>query len=541
MYSEQLIQFQDRHNTNYLLGPTHEEEITQLVASTVYSHKQLPLRLYQISMIHTPNKEYCLVVQLMFLAARKFRDERRPRAGLLRGREFLMKDLYTFDNGTHGALSTYEAVKSSYKSIFDTLGLPYLVSEADSGAMGGNLSHEYHYPCSTGEDTVLHCADTDGCGYTANMECVGSVPAKPFGMIAWKDKRVWYGVSKDRKVLIRAIYPGHVRQIGKDGEKEEWIKREVNPSEVQKIIGEDGGGLDIGMEEATALNLWGQHFTPWADALDHTTGQALRQYSRVIKLYDQHLIDGDGVAKRTTFSDHEEDFDALSSSVIQSIYTSKKIPTIVQTSSQNSSGDEVRLSLLRPTTGDTCPKCKTADLTATTTTELGHTFFLGTRYSEPLQARSHSTDAEGNQQLLPIQMGCYGIGVSRLIAAIAEVMRDDKGLCWPKVIAPYSVAIIGVSPNEEMRAAIEGVYDDVIEGCCEGEKRFLDEEDVIMDDRLEKFGFKISEADAIGYSVVVVVGRKFEDGFVELQERRTGEKVEVSRGELIDKLRAILR
>ncbi|KAK6542107.1 hypothetical protein TWF694_007876 [Orbilia ellipsospora] len=526
---KELFQFKDRGGSNYLLGPTHEEEITTLVSSTVTSYKQLPLRVYQTT--------------------RKYRDERRPRAGLLRGREFVMKDLYTFDSSAQAALETYESVVWAYKSIFDELGLPYLVAEADSGNMGGNLSHEYHYNCNTGEDIVVKCtgrpgsSNTEGCGYTANVECLGYLPVQ---REKWKTKeiKVWYGVSRDRKILVKAYYPGYVkRELGVGFDSGEWTKREINPRVIQNVLGDEGGGIEAGMEEASALNSWEENFTPWIKTLDSKSGRIIEgeSYSRIYKIYDGHLLEHEGETKFSTFSGHEEDYGAESPSMIRKFHADKNIPTVIKTNIAGpieDSADRRAIFLCKPITGDICPKCEEGGLTATTTTELGHTFYLGTRYSEPLRATVATIDGSGAQSQVNMQMGCYGIGVTRLIAAIAEVLQDEKGLCWPKAIAPYSVAILytGKKGDSSMEGEGAGIYDAIVVG---NNGRFA--EDIVLDDREESLPRKMKDADLIGYSVVVVLGSNYEkDGIIEVQERRTGRKHMVKADELSDKIAEIL-
>ncbi|KAJ6259522.1 LOW QUALITY PROTEIN: hypothetical protein Dda_5159 [Drechslerella dactyloides] len=522
---KELFQFRDRHGTQYLLGPTHEEEITTLVSSTVTSYKQLPLRVYQIT--------------------RKYRDERRPRAGLLRGREFIMKDLYTFDASYDAALATYDSVVAAYRSIFDELAIPYLLAEADSGNMGGNLSHEYHLPCNTGEDTVLTCnvkkEDGSVCGFSANVECVENLPVQP-GRWLKRDTKVWYAVSKDRKVLVKAYYPSHVKLASESAGEGEWFKREIDPRAIQRVVGDEGGGIEAGMEEASALNAWEENFTPWTDTLDEKTGQAKdgESYSRLIRIYDGHLLDGDGGAKFSTFSEHEADFGAESQSVIRQFFSDKKIPTVVKTSIASREGEgEQPIFLCKPITGDPCLRCPNGSLEATTTTELGHTFYLGTRYSDPLKATVGAVDDTGAQSQVSMQMGCFGIGVTRLIAAIAEAMRDEKGLCWPRVVAPYSVVVVYTGKKEggeSMRDSAEEVYDLI----AQADNRRL-EDDIVLDDREESVARKMTEADLVGYSVVVVLGARFEkEGVIEVQERATGRKHLVSREELSGKLQEIL-
>ncbi|MCJ1444683.1 MAG: hypothetical protein MMC23_005185 [Stictis urceolatum] len=339
----ELFQLTDRKGTPYLLSPTHEEEITSLVAQTIHSPRSLPLRLYQIT--------------------RKYRDEKRPRGGLLRAREFLMKDLYTFDASRAEALRTYEAVRGAYGAFFRGLGLPVLVARAESGSIGGELSHEFLLTSELGEDTVLECGG-----------------------------------------------------------------------------GKEGGGCGwVGNEEVL-----------------------------------------------TAGSESEAEADSAPGKL------------------ESESGREKRA----------CPECG-GPLGSRRAIELGHTFHLGTKYSAPLGASVGGT---------PLQMGCHGIGISRLLAASAAHCSTSVGLGWPRAIAPFEAVVIP-GRNEDVEAA-EGVADRLRAGV--GEKGSL--MDVVVDDRADKeLGWKMKDADLVGYPVMLVLGRKWRsEGKVEVQCRRKGVKEDVA-------------
>ncbi|RYP69665.1 hypothetical protein DL769_005223 [Monosporascus sp. CRB-8-3] len=423
-YGPELFSFADRKNVSYLLAPTHEEEITTLVSRTVKSYKSLPLRLYQIG--------------------RKYRDEKRPRHGVLRSREFIMKDLYTFDYSTKSALSTYEEVRSAYSRLFAELKLPYLVAEASSGDIGGDLSHEYHLPASIGEDSVISCSS---CDYVANEELAAARPEGPNqsytelygrGVIRSEPEaaRVWRGVSKDRSTLINVWYP------------------EFPP-------GAKGHGLP--------------------------------------RLSDADL----------------------------NIHAMKTV------------GDGDPLNLIRIRDGDNCPRCSSGGLKVQKAIELGHTFYLGTRYSKPLGAHVRIPAALAENELdpasgdiltqVPMQMGCHGIGVSRIIGAVTDHLADDRGLNWPRAIAPFEVVVIPGRGFEE-----EGtIVAEALAGQCEPNATPKRHIDTALDDRSESLPWKMKDADLVGYPVLVILGRKWEsERLCEVQCRRLEIKWQVSLAEL---------
>lgn len=432
--NSELLRIKDRRESGFLLSPTHEEEITALVASMVHSYKDLPLRLYQVG--------------------RKYRDERRPRGGLLRAKEFMMKDLYTFDSNSSAALETYEAVRSAYTAIFDALRLPYLVADADSGNMGGKLSHEYHFVSPKGEDNVWSC---NSCEYIANEELVTKKPLEDENDDAYP--LVFRGISTDRTTEINIYVPATSGRLSEEEPGWDAITAFVNLHAVKRALPSDVD-LDTGIEAATL----------------HELLNSTKKPTKSISIVDSQLDISD---------------DTEPSTIIE---VSDLTPTIP---------------------GSSCPKCSDGHLDVQKAIEVAHTFHLGTRYSDPLGAVVSMPDGKTREAM---QMGCHGIGVSRLIGAIASLLADDKGLSWPRVIAPYETIILP-SPQVVNSEAAE-VYDAIFGNA---------EVDAVLDDRDGKsLGWKLRDADLIGYPVIVVMGRGWkEKREVEVQCRRLGVKKEV--------------
>ncbi|OBT41986.1 prolyl-tRNA synthetase [Pseudogymnoascus sp. WSF 3629] len=496
----ELFRFKDRKEAGYLLAPTHEEEITHLVANTIKSYKELPVRLYQIS--------------------RKYRDELRPRHGLLRGREFSMKDLYTFDLSPNLAMATYNQVREAYVRLFDELKVRYLVAEADSGDIGGDLSHEYHFPTSMGEDHIISCRS---CDYVANEELAESAlpPATHDSAATWSfvsnpeatsaknTYTVWRGVSRDRSTLINVWYsPREGFQGG----------LEVNTHAVKSIVPD----LDPGVENAALL---------WAQAIEKNIleGQETSPGgSKITNLVDYRLP-----PSLTT---------TIQSGEIDPLWTNSPLPSslgITTSTTAENTSDGQPLNLLRISEGDACPRCEGGSLKIEKAIELGHAFYLGARYSDPMKAvvtlpagyiEPEAPETEGSSQApvplksaqqVQMQMGCYGIGVSRLIGAVAETLADEKGLNWPRVIAPYEAVVIPARGQEE--GAV-----DVYDALSGSRSTSGDALDVVLDDRTNSFPWKMQDADLVGYPIIVVVGRGWKNSkSCEVQCRRLGTKEEV--------------
>ncbi|KAK4180438.1 putative prolyl-tRNA synthetase [Triangularia setosa] len=471
--ASELFKFSDRKGVGYLLAPTHEEEITTLVAQTVKTSKDLPLRLFQI----TP----------------KYRDEFRPRHGLLRGREFVMKDLYTFDSSIESALETYSDVRQVYSRIFEEMKLPVLAAKACSGNMGGNLSHEYHLPTPLGEDHVVSC---DRCDYVANEEVAGSVLSDQ--AVSNTAFQVWRGITKDRTKLVNVWYPKQTKLLD-GGELREYTDLDINIAEVKSVIPD----LDAGVEDA--LPLW--------SAVTAADGMAVE----LVNIVDCRLPPSFSESLAGTQP-------TISSWPVQLRPRKETLLSIsVQTTSHNNSGKP--LNLIRIHTGDKCPSCTSGHLKAERAMELGHTFYLGTRYSEALGATMLVPN--GERQNVPMQMGCYGIGISRIIGAVAELMVDERGLNWPVAIAPYSCVIVtGTGVDEQ--DAVE-VYRQInqVGGV---DAKYLD---VVLDDRQKTLPWKLMDADLVGFPVIVTLGREWLSAKrLEVQCRRLGVKQAVEMAEL---------
>lgn len=497
----EVFRFHDRKDTRFLLAPTHEEEITSLVGSLTTSYKSLPLRVYQIS--------------------RKYRDEPRPRQGLLRGREFVMKDLYTFDYNVPEALKTYKAVKVAYTQLFDELKIPYLVAAADSGNMGGSLSHEFHFISKKGEDRVVSCSN---CDHVYNEELAdgkthkfdeanekGSIPGfqteeTQFEGGATISTGMWMAISHDGNTLLRGWYPKYSMQNGST----EPVERHVNSHAVKAIATAAGVDLDLSVEN------------PKEKWTAHVQSQSKSQKPRVLDLYDAQVR----VYQRPPLSDLLEEVGCTAADIEYS-----KLDHFPGTSNQ--------LSLVRVHDGDHCSQCADGRLTSNPAVELGHTFHLGTRYSEVLQASvsvnqavldgsAESGTKSSKEVIVPMQMGCHGIGVSRLISAVANRLADTKGLNWPRAIAPYDVAVV---PTKGLDSVAEQIYDSLTSASV----------DTLLDDRDKGMGWKLGDADLIGYPVIIVVGKGWKKNqTLEVQCRRLGVKEDVTMDNLPTFVESIL-
>jgi prolyl-tRNA synthetase len=472
--SSEIFKFKDRKEIGYLLSPTHEEEITTLVGSLVNSYRDLPIRVYQIG--------------------RKYRDEKRPRGGLLRGREFIMKDLYTFDETDEIARKTYDAVRQAYRNFFDELKIDYIEAQADSGNMGGSLSHEYHLESDKGEDNILCCSE---CDFARNEELVDDVAyaqehldLEELSEIISKDVQLneFLAVSNDRNVFVKAY-------------SQSESPRQINPHAVKAAL---GGSivLDTGVEDPFKT---------------FTANQSLGR--RLYYVFDDSVTPGARAAQLT------RDYDFLRRNALETIIVTRD------------SGSAKPLALSKGQAGDACPLCDQGRLTIKTAIEAGHTFHLGTRYSAQLGAKVAL--ASGSEPV-PVVMGCHGIGVSRLIAATASCLADEKGLNWPRAIAPFQVAIVPRGVDTSLSEGADGVYNRITSISESGNIPI----DAIIDDRADTpLAWKLNDADMIGYPVIVILGRAWAEQKVEVQCRRLRVKTTVDvaevRGVVDDLLRQL--
>lgn len=390
----------------------------------------------------------------------------RPRHGLLRSREFIMKDLYTFDTSVEAAMDTYQEVSAAYQAFFADLKLPVLVAEASSGNMGGDHSHEYHLASPAGEDTIATCGS---CGYTASDQVAVARPSsgeqrRANEASALADFCVWRGVTRDRKTLVNAWYP-------RRGDSS--ADAEVNVHAVGKAV----PTLDTSIREP--IRLLSEAAT-----------------IRVVNVIDSRLA--------PAFAELQAQLPTVPAELADVSASTQSMVTAA------SSGEG--LNLVRPADGDGCPRCERGSLRIQRALELGHTFCLGSRYSKPLGLSVAKPVGR-----VPAQMGCHGLGVSRILGAVAEHLADEQGLNWPRAMAPFEVVVI---PTSDVTAEVGDFYD-ALSGQGPGAERL----DVVLDDRAARFGWKITDADNIGFPVIVVLGRAWrEKGVCEVQCRRLGAK-----------------
>lgn len=464
-YGKELLRFQDRHDRDYCLGPTHEEMVTDLVRGEITSYRRLPLTLYQIQT--------------------KFRDEIRPRFGLMRGREFLMKDAYSFDVDDAGADASYRGMYAAYQRIFQRMGLRFRAVEADSGAIGGTFSHEFMVLADTGEDTIAVCTQ---CQYAANVERTE---------ILWKGTACTESCAPCEEVatpgahtiddLVKLLGVPASRMIKTllfdvDGEAVAVLvrgDREVNDAKVRNLL----------RASAAELATPGQ-VQAWTGAPVGFAGPVGLSLSHVYA--DNELQEGtDWIVGANKADTHLRHVDL---------------------------GRDAHLcgyaDLRCVTAEDVCPRCGGA-LELPQGIEVGHVFKLGTKYSQAMNANF----LDENGRTLPMIMGCYGIGVSRVIAACIEQNHDANGIIFPPALSPFDLVLINLDPgNAAVNATTERLYTRLrAQGI-----------DVLLDDREERPGSKFKDADLIGVPMQLVVGGKgLGRGVIEGKDRRSGEKVDL--------------
>lgn len=465
-YGPELLRFTDRHERESCLGPTHEEVITDLVRRELHSYRDLPVNLYQIQT--------------------KFRDEIRPRFGLMRGREFIMKDAYSFDIDDAGAEISYMKMFEAYKQIFSRCGLKFRAVQADTGTIGGSFSHEFMVLAKTGEDTIVVCTQ---CEYAANMEKAAVAPPAQMEKEPMRDMQEVETPGK-RKVNDVCSFLGiESRQLIKtmiylaDGKPVAVLvrgDREVESVKLKNLV----GATDITFADDTTA----------FDATKVPTGY-IGPVGITIPLYaDQEvMIMANAVAGANKKNFHltginpGRDFQIAAAQV----------------------GD-----IRKITTSDPCPACG-GKLELTEGIEVGHIFKLGTAYSTALKANFQ--DADGQER--PFIMGCYGIGVSRVVAAAIEQNHDENGIIFPVPLAPYQIVILNLGIKDPaITAAAESLYQKLAESGY----------DVLLDDRDERPGAKFKDADLLGIPFRLTVGKSFTNsGKVELRCRRDGLTVEI--------------
>lgn len=480
VFGPEMFKLKDRNDREYCLGPTHEELVTSLIQMDTTSYKQLPVSVYQIQ--------------------NKYRDEKRPRFGLMRSREFIMKDGYTFDADEEGLDKQYKLMYDAYTRIFTRCGLTFRPVIADSGAIGGSGSHEFEVLADSGEADIVYC---ENCDFAANIEAVDPLTVKCdihndkekelvetpgqhtiemvcdflHAPVAQSVKAVVYNV--DGLVILAMVRGDH----------------EVNETKIQHIY----NAINVDMasdEDLKKVGLTAGYISPIG--LKRTKDFDILVDPTVMEMQDA-CCGANEKDKHYIHVNPSRDF------------TDVRVETIRQIQE-----------------GDVCPHCG-GKIVRCRGIEVGQVFKLGTKYSEAL----HATFLDNQGKSHPFVMGCYGIGVTRTVAASIEQNHDDDGIIWPVAIAPYEAVIIPANnKSEEVMAAARKLYEDMEDG----------RDEVVLDDRNERAGIKFKDADLIGYPVRVTIGKKWQQsGCVEIKIRRSGEVVEVPLEEAKDKVLEILK
>ena len=484
-YGDNLFRLQDRRKVDFLLGPTHEEMFTLLVKDLYSSYKDLPVWLYQIQ--------------------NKFRDEARPRGGLLRGREFSMKDSYSFDLDQEGLQRSYDAHRDAYIRIFERLGLPFAIVSAMSGAMGGSASEEFLFPCDIGEDTFVQCT---ACNYSANTEAVRVGIADSLDASSVSAAKV---VDTPETPTIQTLVDLFNAREDLQLRSRQWTAADTLKNVVVNLRHPDGRleALAIGVpgdREVDLKRLEAQVSPAEVEAFDETHFAA---NTALVKGYI-----GPGVLGTNNASGIRYMLDprvALGSAWITGADSrGKHVMNLVNGRDFTADGT---LDVAEIRDDDTCPSCRSA-LTIKRGIEIGHVFQLGPKYAEALGLQV--LDKNGKQQT--VTMGSYGIGVSRAVAAIAEAMHDDNGLRWPLEVSPFDVHIVIAGKDDAtITAAAESL---VAELEAAGLKVLLDDRQGISP------GVKFKDAELIGVPNIVVAGRGVANGTLEVRDRFAGTAVE---------------
>lgn len=476
-FGPQMIKFQDRKGRDYCLGPTHEEVVTALVRGEIRSYKDLPLNLYQIQT--------------------KVRDEIRPRFGVMRGREFIMKDAYSFDRDYEGLDKSYRAMYDAYMKAFSGCGLEVRAVEADTGAMGGSESHEFMVLAEVGEDRIAFC---DSCSYAANVEkavagemgSTGSEEMKELeevhtpGQKTIEEVTEFLGVEPARTIKSLALLadgePVLVLIAGDDQLNEVKLANYLGANELTAVDDED--------------------FDKYYHSTAGFIGPVGMEGVRILAdLRVRDIVNGVTGANKTDYH-------------------------LINVNPERDFTVEDYLDFRIVKDGDPCPKCG-GRLEIKSGIEVGHIFKLGTRYSESMGATY--LDENGKEQL--IVMGSYGIGISRLVAAAIEQNHDEKGIIWPKVIAPYQVIILALGEDEEVVKVSEELYRELAARGVE----------TLLDDRKERPGVKFNDADLTGIPLRITIGaRSLKNNLIEARVRRTGEEMQIGLEESVERIIEIL-
>ena len=479
VYGKELLRFKDRHDRDFCIGPTHEEAITDLIRNEISSWRDLPKNCFQINT--------------------KFRDEVRPRFGLMRGREFIMKDGYSFDRDEEGAKESYRKMYDAYKRIFSRCGLTYRPVEAMTGTIGGSLSHEFQVLAPSGEDEIVAC---NACEYAANVE---KAELKPVG-------------TGDQGSGTRKGKYQEVSTPGQKSVEEVAAFLKVTPQQVVKtlIFDTDQGpvvGLARGdhtLKEAKLKEAIGVEWIALAE--ERTVAEVTRAPSGFagpiglsIPVYADHAV-----AQMQDFVTGANKGDAHFTNVNLGDFKVAKF-----------------LDIRQAVAGDPCPRCGKGTFEQHRGISVGQVFYLGTKYSEPMKAVF--TDEAGQSKTAV--MGCYGIGIGRTAAAAIEQNHDERGICWPLPIAPFHCEVIPLSVSDEVLRVAQEVYQALSSRGVEA----------LLDDRDARAGVKFADADLIGIPYRIVVGEKgLKEGMVEFKARAGGDALKLAPAEAVERMATIV-
>jgi prolyl-tRNA synthetase len=491
---KEMMRMQDRHDVPYALGPTHEEAMTDVARSFLQSYKQLPLNLYQIG--------------------RKYRDEIRPRYGLIRCREFVMKDAYSYHTDDASLEETYQKMRECYRAIFDRCGLKTIPVQADSGNMGGSGSEEFMVASSIGEETLLICSD-EACGYRSNQEKTAFIENSASGTEMAAESAApedfdTGGLKTIEEVAGMTGLPArqHIKAVVYEDATSIYLSfiqgdRELSEIKLKNLCGSPDFWLAT--EEAIRAVTGAEPGYAGPAGLPHATGAkiTLKSGVKVLKVYfDRHLK-----SRR-----------ALIAGANKTGYHKKHID---EGRDFTAAGDE---DLIVAHAGDVCPQCSKASLSETRGIEVGHIFKLGKKYSEKMKL---SVLDPNGKPLVPT-MGCYGIGVGRTLATSVEQNHDDRGIIWHPNLTPFTVYLVSLVKGAEEIEYVNRLYQSLQDAGVS----------VYLDDRDERAGVKFNDAELVGFPYIVTVGKKsIESGKLEVKLRATGEKIEISEADLLAKLK----
>ncbi|MEE1361313.1 MAG: proline--tRNA ligase [Selenomonadaceae bacterium] len=480
VYGDEMWRVKDRHGRGFCLGPTHEEMVTTLIRDEVRSYKQLPLSLYQIQ--------------------NKYRDERRPRFGLMRSREFIMKDMYSFDKDVEGMNVSYKKMYDAYTNVFNRCGLEFRPVVADNGAIGGGHSHEFTVLAEAGESNIAYCSECDyaASDEKAELKVIASAEEemKELEKVSTPDAHTIEKVAEYLNLPLDKTIKAVAFQTDTNELVLAFVRGDHEVNDV-KVINLIEGAIELRMADEEAITAAGG-VAGFMSPIGIKEGTKIVVDATVMGMYN------------ACAGSNEKDFH------------------FINVNPKRDFKDVIVADIRMIKEGDACPHCG-APVKMTRGIEAGQVFTLGTKYSESL----HATFLDENGKEKPLQMGCYGIGVGRTMAAAVEQNNDADGIIWPRSIAPYEAIVVPVNAkNEDQMAVAEEIYQGLL---AQGV-------DAIIDDRKERAGVKFKDADLIGYPMRITVSPKaLEEGSVEVKIRRSGEVKMVEKANAISEIVEILK